>query len=108
MSDFRLIHFDLSKAKTNENPNGLEVVTRNGLKVRIVDTNKRGGRPIVSCVEVDDKVENIFTYDADGIYDCCKKESNYDLFLKEPVKQRRMTNLFLVVCLYVRMCILRE
>ena len=32
MSDFRLIHFDLSKAKTNENPNGLEVVTRKGKK----------------------------------------------------------------------------
>lgn len=88
---FRLIPFDLSKAKTNENPNGLEVVTRDGKKARIVDTQKKGKVPLVVCVEVGDAIETVITCTTEGDYVSRYIFSDYDLRLKEPIKKRRMT-----------------
>lgn len=89
---FRLIPFDLSRAKTPENPSGLEVVTRNNRKVSIIDTHRRGQCPIIAYVETtkgDSVEDDVISYDVNGKWDCY--ESNLDLSLKEPLEQRRMT-----------------
>lgn len=90
---YKLIPFDLAKAKTPENPKGLEVVTRDNRKVRIIDTHRRGECPIISYVETitNDGLlkDDVLSYYLDGKY--LAHNSHCDLFLKEPIKLRRMT-----------------
>lgn len=91
MNDYKTIPFDIKKAKTPENPDGLEVVTKDGRSVRIVFTKKYGTSPIVALVSNNVDVEDANEYKINGY-----KDWGYDgdvLVLKEPVKQRRMTNM---------------
>lgn len=92
MSDYKLIPFDLSRAKTPENPSGLEVVTRDNRKVRIVDAHRRGHCPIIAYIET---IKGSLVEDDAASYDVNGKwistESDLDLFLKEPINNRRMT-----------------
>lgn len=93
--NFKLIPFCLEKAKTPENPNGLDVVTRVGNDVRIICSNYRGelNTPIIGLVQNYNESyhERCFTFYDNGHY---RKFGNddIDLFLKEPIKAHRMTN----------------
>lgn len=91
----KLINFDIEKAKTPLNPNGLEVVTKSGKKVTIVSINFRsinrltwGERtyPILAIIHDAD-------WDTQGLYTRygCSADDD-DLYLKEPISQRRMTH----------------
>lgn len=93
MEDFRLIPFDLKRAKTPENPNGLEVVTGRGNDVRIICTDKISNEyPIVGLLRPDsDSLESVRTYKENGIALVYTSEDDH-LYLKGPVTQRRMTN----------------
>lgn len=91
-----LILFDITKAKTPKNPKGLEVVTRDNHKVEILTTNKRGSScNIVTLVEEFDSyrrelMDVVIEYLPNGTP--LSGNENLDLFLKQPVKPRRMTN----------------
>lgn len=93
--NFKLIPFDLEKAKTLENPNGLDVVTRKGNDVKIIYSNYRGecDKPIIGLVQNYRKshYERCFVFYEDGRFNPVGID-NDDLFLKEPIKSRRMTN----------------
>lgn len=87
--NYKLIPFDIKRAKTPENPNGLEVVTPNNESVRIICTDRcSGDYKIVALIHskyTDD--EDVHGFDQSGVgytKDSC-------LCLKEPVKPRRMT-----------------
>lgn len=96
MNDYKTIAFDFSKAKTPENPDGLEVVTTNDHLVTIVATNYRAGKqwdhPILAVVHYEDR-DCAYAF---NIYGKCVPGRDYllegNLCLKEPIKQRRMTN----------------
>lgn len=92
---FKLIPFDLGKAKTLENPNGLEVATRNGNDVKIIYSNYRGesNKSIIGLVQDYRKsqYERCFIFYKDGRYNPVGIDDE-DLFLKEPIKMCRMTN----------------
>ena len=97
MNNYRLIDFDIKKAKTPNNPNGLEVVTKHSYPVTILSTNYRSVQtdsdgncryPILAvfhglCLD------RTVCYDTNG---CSDENSEFDLCLKEPIAQRRMTN----------------
>jgi len=77
--------FELSKARTPGNPNGAEVVTRNGETVTITKVitpmlqNQKVIYPIIGkigCVP--------YCWQEDGVFYSGK--NNYDLFLKEEEK----------------------
>lgn len=91
---FKIIPFDLSKARTKSNPNGLEVITKNGESARILctdfDSSEEKEYKLVVAVRYDDG-EYLDTYTEDGRIHPDEK-CNTDLFLKQPVKSRRMTN----------------
>ena len=60
----------------------LNIVTRNGLHVRIVCTDKKTGtadRPILGLVKIDDNTEIAIEYTKEGKYDR-KEDNDYDLF----------------------------
>lgn len=44
-----------------------KVVTRDGRNVRIVCTDVKDSTPIVAVIEKEDKTENVFCYESDGI-----------------------------------------
>lgn len=90
MNGYKIIDFDLTKAKTPENPNGLDVVTKNGRGVRIICTDKHGGNPIIALVDMGNKQETIH-YDQNGIIGW-DGNTSFGLVLKEPIKYRKMTN----------------
>lgn len=87
-NNYRLIPFDIKRAKTPSNPDVLDVVA-GGKNVRIICTDRRSGKyNIVALIYnriLDD--EDIFSYDEHGV-----GATNHRLFLKEPVMPRRMTN----------------
>lgn len=98
MENYKIIDFDIKKAKTVSNPNGLDVVTKYGDPITIVSTNfesiirlKNGDSayPILAVIHKND-------YDLTALYSCdgkSKYSDNYnDLRLKESISQRRMTN----------------
>lgn len=91
---FKIIPFDLSKARTKSNPNGLEVITKNGESARILctdfDSSEEKEYKLVVAVRYDDG-EHLDTYTEDGRIHPDEK-CNTDLFLKQPIKTRRMTN----------------
>lgn len=92
---FKIIPFNLEKAKTPENPRGLEIVTRDNNKVEILTTNRRDSCNIVTLVEVFDSHRHklrdvVIEYFPSG--KSLSGNENLDLFLKQPVKPRRMTN----------------
>ena len=91
----KLIPFDVTKAKTPKNPGGLEIVTRDNHKVKILTTNRRDSCNIVTLVEVFDSHRRklrdvVIEYFPSG--KSLSGNENLDLFLKQPVKPRRMTN----------------
>lgn len=92
---FKIIPFDLSKARSESNPSdGLEVITRNGESARILctDFESSEGKEYKLVVAVRyNEGEYLDTYTEDGRKHP-DEESNNDLFLKQPVKSRRMTN----------------
>lgn len=90
MNDYKKIQFDLSKAKTPDNPNGLEVITKDGRNVRIICTDKLGEYPVVALVCFYNGLEYAHFYTLGGIVSF--NDNALDLVLKEPIKSRRMTN----------------
>lgn len=83
----RRVHFDLDKAK-----NGAKIITRNKKSVRILDYNlKNIDTPIVAAV-MGDTYEHVVCYKINGKHEC-KDLYEYDLFIEEEVKTRRMTNI---------------
>ena len=78
--NFKLIPFDLKKAKTQENPNGLEVVTRVGEKVEIIYTNYKGldGSSIIGVIH-DNKIGD----NKEPLYDRCYSYSPNGCFRKD-------------------------
>lgn len=87
--NYRLIKFDLQRAKKPSNPDGLEVVTSDDQYVRILCTDRRSDDyPIIALVRnIHTGYEDVKSYDVFGLDytgDSC-------LCLKEPVKPRRMT-----------------
>ena len=87
---YNKIHFDLAKAKTLYNPDGLDVITNDGRDVRIVCVDKLGPYPIVALTKCSNEAEYINEYTLKGIISWGNGEDN--LALKEPIKYRRMTN----------------
>lgn len=93
MNDYKKRPFDLSEAKTPENPNGLEVVTIGNEPVTIVSTNYRGDKkdyPILGIVHLE--IRDLPTaFNIQG-----KPYDGYifkgSIYLKEPIERRRMTN----------------
>lgn len=92
---FKIIPFCLKRAKTPENPNGLEVVTRDGHDVKIIYSDYKGeyNKPIVGLVQNYRKSqhERCFVFYEDGRFNPVGIDDD-DLFLKEPIKAHRMTN----------------
>lgn len=97
MENYRLIDFDIKRAKTPNNPNGLEVVTKYNYPVTILSTNYRSGQtdsdgnyryPILAVFH-GVCLDTATFYDING---CSYKNSEVNLCLKEPITRRRMTN----------------
>lgn len=91
MERYKLIPFDISKAKTPQNPKGLEVVTTNGTAVTIVSTDFRSSQqyfdggslyPILAVVHGKD-------CDMSALYGCDGEIGDEYcggyLYLKEPI-----------------------
>lgn len=85
--NYKLIPFDIQRAKTTENPSGLEVVTEDNISVRIICTDRCYEYPIVGLVRSDSEVECVHSYKKNGL----AYPGEVCLCLKEPVKPRRMT-----------------
>lgn len=92
----KLIEFDIKKAKTPSNPNGLEVVTKDATPATIISTdfrsletydNGNSRYPIVAMIH-DEERDSLQFYQKDGT---CR-DYHYELCLKKPTPQRRMTN----------------
>lgn len=85
-----MIPFDLQRAKTPSNPNGLEVVTKGGKDVRIICTDRSShGYPIVALIRNESRFfEETHCCDEEGV----TFDESECLFLKEPIKKRLMTN----------------
>ena len=102
MEGFNIVQFDLSKAKTPDNPNGFDVVTKNGRDVIILDTNynyklsigythEEVSYPLL-CKIFGKNGDN----DQSAIYSDhgefqIHEENDWDLRLKVPKKKRLMT-----------------
>jgi hypothetical protein len=64
-----LIKFDLAKAKTPENPNGLEVVNQNLTRVRIICTDKKstkGDHLVILLEDIQETFEYVFAIPLGG------------------------------------------
>ena len=73
----------------------MKVVTRDGRKVRIVCTDKRGrNRPIIALIEEQNNVEEVYTLKKDGSWDVSGEESINDLFFV-PKKHEGWVHLYL-------------
>lgn len=87
--NYKLIPFDIQRAKTPENPSGLEVVTESGKDVRIICTDRSSrGYPIVALIQNGSRFEETHGVDKKGV----TFDESECLFLKEPIKKRLMTN----------------
>lgn len=87
--DYKLIPFDIQRAKTPENPSGLEVVTESGKDVRIICTDKIPlGYPIVALIGEESILEATHCCDEQGV----TFDESECLCLKEPIKKRLMTH----------------
>lgn len=79
------VPFDLERAKA-----GAKIITREKRPARILDYNlKDPATPIVAAV-MGDIYERVFKYKINGKHGC-KSLSEYDLFIEEEVRPRRMT-----------------
>lgn len=93
--NYKTIPFDVNRI----NEKGVEVITRSGRSVRVICTNKKldtefSKNPIVALLSYTGKYgtyEGIMCYTQNGKIDN-REDNNDDLFLKIPVKIRRMTN----------------
>lgn len=103
MEEFNIVQFDLSKAKTPDNPNGFDVVTKNGRDVIILDTdynyrlsigytNEEVSYPLLCKIfgKNGDNDQSAI-YSDNGEFQI-HEENDFDLRLKIPKKKRRMTN----------------
>lgn len=96
MENYRLIPFDLSRAKTLENPRGLDVVDTNGCDVTIVTTNYNSGfsddkgnnKYPIFAITHEKEGDTPIAYNIDG--EPCRHYVP-NLWLKEPVTSRLMT-----------------
>lgn len=88
-NNYRLIPFDIKRAKTPSNPDGLEVVTKDATPVTIIATDFRSLEtydngssiyPIVAMVH-DEEMDAIQVYQNNGIG---KVYNNTELCLKMP------------------------
>lgn len=93
---FKIIPFDVSKAKTPNNKDGYDVLTRDLDEVEILKTDRTSdNRPIVAIQKIKNKYdqlvsENVQTYLINGRYnDEC--ETGLDLILRVPIGARVMT-----------------
>ncbi len=87
--NYKLIPFDIQRAKTPSNPNGLDVVTECNDSVRIICTDRCYEYPIVGLTRADsESVECVHSYKKNGL---ASSPGDVCLCLKEPVKPRRMT-----------------
>ena len=106
MARYKLIPFDISKAKTPQNPKGLEVVTKYGTAVTIVSTDFRSSQqyfnggsiyPILAVVHGKD-------CDMSALYDCDGEiGDDYcggDLCLKEPLNIEKIKETDVDFCGY--------
>lgn len=88
--NYKLIPFDIQRAKTPENPSGLEVASKHSEFVRIICTDRISDYPIVGLMRPDsESIECLRTYKENGV--AYAAEDDY-LYLKEPVKSRKMTH----------------
>lgn len=97
MERYKLIPFDISKAKTPQNPDGLDVVTTNGTAVTIVLTNFRSEElnynddslfPILAVIHGEDSdMSALYSRGGDMADD-----DNCDnfLYLKEPINMEKI------------------
>lgn len=94
-NNYKIIPFDIEKAKA-----GAEVVTKNGRSARIICYDKKldtefSKNPIVALLSYTGKYGTTYeltqSYTLKGKIDN-REDNNDDLFLKIPVKTRRMTN----------------
>jgi hypothetical protein len=87
--NYKLIPFDIQRAKTPSNPDGLEVVTEGGKDVRIICTDRSSrGYPIVALIRHETGFEETHYCDKEGV----TFNETACFCLKEPVTPRRMTN----------------
>lgn len=90
----KIIPFDLPKAKTKENPKGLEVITVDGHKCRILDTERKDSKyNVVVAIDFIEK-ELIVAYSKNGKIksENISEEHPKDLRLIQPITKRLMTN----------------
>lgn len=93
--NYKIIPFDIEKAKA-----GAEVITKDGRSVRIICYNKKldsefTNNPIVALILYSGRnnipYEGMMCYTLKGRV-CDNEDNDDDLFLKIPVRARRMTN----------------
>lgn len=81
-----LIKFDLAKAKTPENPNGLEVVNQNLTRVRIICTDRKSTRKdhlVILIDSIDNTYEGVLTIPLSGRAYMTKLREWFELSLIE-------------------------
>jgi hypothetical protein len=81
-----LIKFDLAKAKTPENPNGLEVVDQNLTRVRIICTdikNNTNAHLVILIESIDNTYESVLTIPLSGRVYMTKLREWFELSLIE-------------------------
>lgn len=87
MRQTKKVPFDSERAK-----NGAKIVTRCGYPVRIGLFDAKNERyPIIAAVEINGQ-EDPYRFTAEGNFHYANKEAEFDLFIEEEVKTRRMTN----------------
>lgn len=71
-----------------------KIITRCGRSVQIIHTNKQGVQPVVALISFDIlHTQEVYTFHADGCFNCTKKQSNYDLFFVT-TKYKGWTNVY--------------
>ena len=94
MSDYKKIPFDITKAKSDDNPKGLDVVTEDGRDVRIIcvdklDVDEYTIVALVKCTTDNGVAEEVVKYNELG--ECVYNVQYLTLYLKMPSERRRMT-----------------
>ena len=69
------------------------VVTRNGLAVRIICTDRKQKRPIIALIKERDDTETICTYNTQGKFRANDECSNLDLMFS-PTKKEGWVNIY--------------
>ena len=69
------------------------VVTRNGLAVRIICTDRKQKRPIIALIKERDDTETICTYNTQGKFRANDECSNLDLMFA-PTKKEGRVNIY--------------